>query len=356
VNKNVFLRSSILLAVLLIISACSDNNSHQKQSDEGQLVLVKMASVQAIKNEQHFEFPAEVSAVKTVDMRFEVSGRLIQENLRAGVEVNKGDILAKLDPEPFERTVQEMETRFKQAERELTRVRQLIAKQLVPQSTLDEAQTAFELAEIAVNNAKQDLAYTEIIAPFKGQIAQRLVDNNSYVQAGEIIASIQDRSQVYFNVHVPERLFTLYASRDDAQVEGAILAHPSDWKALLYVEHSALADPITQTYKVVFSKPSDPSNPITPGARAKVRVHLDEVGGIRQLIIPYTALLAEKDSFFVWRFNPQTEEVNKIPVSIVNVQGDYAGVTGQLVEGDKIVSAGSSKMRESMRVKEYIAE
>lgn len=354
-HKNVFIRTSLLLATALFISACSDSNS-ESTNDEITPVLVKMTPVQALKNEQHFEFPAEVSAVKTVDMRFEVSGRLIEENLRAGNEVNKGDVLAKLDPEPFQRRVKEQETRFTQADRELKRVRQLIEKQLVPQSALDDAQTAFELAEIAVNNAKQDLAYTQISAPFKGQIAQRIVDNNSYVQAGEVIASIQDRSQVYFNIHVPERLFTLYASRDGAKVEGSILARPTDWVDLSYVEHSAQPGPVTQTYKVVFSKSADPSNLITPGARAKVKVHLDQEGSTDQLIIPYTALLAEQDDFFVWRYNQETKQVNKVAVSVVSVRGDYAGIEGELSEGEKVVSAGVSKMREGLRVAEYVAE
>jgi RND family efflux transporter MFP subunit len=355
VNKNDFIRTSIALVAVFLFSACSDNSTEQT-STELEPKLVKMTPVREIKNEQNFEFPAEVSAVKTVDMRFEVSGRLVEENLRAGNEVNKGDVLAKLDPEPFQRRVKEQTTRLNQAERELKRVRQLIEKQLVPQSALDDAQTAYELAEIAVNNAKQDLAYTQIMAPFKGQVAQRIVDNNSYVQAGEVIASIQDRSQVYFNIHVPERLFTLYASREGAKVEGSILARPTDWVDLSYVEHSAQPDPITQTYKVVFSKPADTENPITPGARAKVKVHLDQEGSIDQLIIPYTALFAEQDAFFVWRYNPQNQQVNKVAVSVVSVRGDYAGIKGDLTEGDKIVSAGVSKMREGMRVVEYLAE
>lgn len=354
-NRNAFPTIIYAFFAALVLSACSDSSPEQ-QEQVIKPVLVKMTPVQELKNEQHFEFPANVSAVKTVDMRFEVSGRLIKENLRAGYEVSKGEVLAKLDPEPFQRKVKEQQTRLNQAERELKRVLLLIEKQLVPQSALDDAQTAFELAEIAINNAEQDLEYTEIVAPFDGQIAQRIVDNNSYVKAGEVIASIQDRSQVYFNIHVPERLFTLYSSRKGAKVEATILARPTDWVDVEYVEHSAQPDPVTQTYKVVFSKAADDSKPITPGARAKVKVHLAQDDAVKQLIVPYTALLAEKDKFFVWRYNTESAQVHKTAVSVVNLRGEYAAVEGDLSEGDKVVSAGITKMRDGIRVTEYSPE
>ncbi|MGB3726040.1 MAG: efflux RND transporter periplasmic adaptor subunit [Glaciecola sp.] len=354
-NNKVIVNLVSLFVAALLLSACSEPATDNK-ADSANPILVKMTPVRAVENEQHFEFPAEVSAVKTVDIRFEVTGRLITENLTAGDEVLKGEVLARLDPEPFQRKVKEQQTRLNQAQKELQRVRTLIEKKLAPQSTLDDAETAFELAQIAVNNAEQDLAYTQVVAPFNGQIVHRAVDNNSYVQAGEVIASIQDRSQVYFNIQVPERLFTLYASRNDAKAEASILARPTEWVDVEYVEHSPQPDRVTQTYKVVFSKPAQQEMPVTPGARAKIRVHINQPNESKLLVVPYTALLASGNDFFVWRYNPASEAVNKVAVNVVNVQGDYAGISGDLAVGDKVVSAGVNKMRDGIAVTEYTAE
>ena len=354
-NVSSLTKLAIVMAAGLYLTACSQENQLEDNT-EAPPVFVKMAEVQQHAAEQTFEFPAEVSAVKTVDVRFEVTGRLIEENLRAGNEVSKGEVLARLDPEPFERRVREQQTRLNQEERELKRVEKLVNQGLLPQSGLDSAKTAFELAEIALSNAKQDLDYSIVKAPFDGQVVRRLVDNDSYVRAGEVIASLQDRSLVYFNIHVPERLFTQYAGRKDASVQAQILARPDDWFDIEYVEHAAQPDAVTQTYKIVFSVPADTGITVAPGARAKVRVNIDQNDMPQYTVVPFTALHAEGDRFSVWRFNAQQGNVEKVAVTVDKLDSGYAAVSGDLQPGDKVVSAGVSKMREGLKVKQYKPE
>ncbi|MBU2883429.1 efflux RND transporter periplasmic adaptor subunit [Psychrosphaera sp. B3R10] len=317
---------------------------------------VKLSAATDMPNFSEFEFPAEVSAVKTIDVSFEVAGRLQDVNLRTGSIVKKGDLLAQVDPTEFTQRLNEAKTRLEQAKRDLDRATATFEKGLAAQSQLDNAKTNYELAQIAINRAQKDLSYTSVKAPFDAQISQRLVDNNNFVKAGDIIAKLQDVSRFYFNINVPERLLTGYKQGAEIEAAASIISAPEKMYQLEYVEHATQADPITQTYKVVFAAATtDPS--LTPGARAKVLLKLGYQRYGDGLLIPVTALVGNNsEGFHVWKFDPKTREVVATEVEVLFVKNQQALVKSTLNAGDEVVAAGTTKMREGLVVKPYNAE
>jgi RND family efflux transporter MFP subunit len=317
---------------------------------------VKLALVTNTPDVTERTFPAEVSAVKTIDVSFEVSGRLLEENLLTGTLVKQGDILAKIEPTPFVQRLQEAEARLKQAQRDSARTESTFKKGLASQAELDNAKTALELALIALDKAKQDVSYTTLLAPFDAQISERLVENNSYVRAGDSIARLQDVSRYYFNIHVPERLVSQH--KDDASVsaEAHIIWTPEKTYTLEYVEHATQPDPITQTYKVVFAA-NDNLTDLTPGSRAIVKVKLGYPTFVDGLLVPFSAIQGDQQNGFnVWKFDTATSQVTHTAVDVLHVENEYALVAGALNVNDQVVAAGASKMREGLTVKAYQAE
>ena len=249
------------------LAACTSEKSETSEPDSPR--YVKLADVSNIPNFDEFTFPAVVSAVKTVDLSFEVSGRLIQTDLVTGNDIEKGKLLATIDRKPFERRMEESKTRLEQSERELNRIEKMFAQKLVAQSTLDSAKTSYELAMLDLKNAEQDLSYTQLYAPFDAKLSQRLVENNSFVAAGTPIARLQDVSKIYFNINVPERLLTANLGRGIKQASATLATNRSQWYPVSYVEHSTQPDPVSQTYEVVFAMEPRDELPLTPGARAR---------------------------------------------------------------------------------------
>ena len=119
----------LFLSVLSVstLSACSSEEPAEQQANVAPR-YVKLATVSNIPDFDEFTFPAVVSAVKTVDLSFEVSGRLIQTDLVTGSDINKGKLLATIDRKPFERRVDESTTRLDQAKRELDRIEKIVNK------------------------------------------------------------------------------------------------------------------------------------------------------------------------------------------------------------------------------------
>nr|WP_032096058.1 MULTISPECIES: efflux RND transporter periplasmic adaptor subunit [unclassified Alteromonas] len=337
------------------LAACTSEKSETSEPDSPR--YVKLADVSNIPNFDEFTFPAVVSAVKTVDLSFEVSGRLIQTDLVTGNDIEKGKLLATIDRKPFERRMEESKTRLEQSERELNRIEKMFAQKLVAQSTLDSAKTSYELAMLDLRNAEQDLSYTQLYAPFDAKLSQRLVENNSFVAAGTPIARLQDVSKIYFNINVPERLLTANLGRGIKQASATLATNRSQWYPVSYVEHSTQPDPVSQTYEVVFAMEPRDELPLTPGARAIVKVSLQGSMYPEGLVVPVKSLVGdENNGFAVWIFDKTTSRVNKQTVNVKHIENELAIIEGDISLGQRVVSAGATKMTADMKVLPYKGE
>ena len=350
------LRYILIFTVLsvLSLSACTPQEVVQQQAAPR---YVKLATVNSVPEFSEFTFPAEVSAVKTIDLSFEVSGRLVQMDLVTGSDIKKGKLLATIDQEPFKRNVDEQRTRLEQAKRELDRIQKMFDQKLVSQSSLDSATTAYELAVIDLKNAEKDLSYTRLYAPFNAKVSQRLVENNSFVAAGTPIARIQDVSKIYFNINVPERLLTANLGRGIRQASASLASNSSQWYPVNYVEHNTQPDPVSQTYEVVFAMEPKAELPLTPGARAIVKVSINGSPFPEGLVIPVQSLVGDEDTgFAVWAYDESNQTAHKVAVDVVHIQDNVAIIKSSLSVGEKVVAAGAAKMRANMKVLPYEGE
>jgi len=347
-------RLLVAFASLAIIVSCSDNT--QVVEKQPTPVLVKLSKVQLINENAKYTFPAEVDAVKTVDVSFEVSGRLVQQDIVTGTQVEKGHILATIDQNPFVRRVKEQTSKKQQAERELNRLAQMLEKGLTSQRAFDNAQTAFELAEIELSNSQQELSYTQLLAPFSAQISERLVDNNSFVQAGQPIARMQDISKIYFKINVPERVITSNTGKKIKQATATIGSLEQSFP-VAYLEHSTTPDPVTQTYKAVFAMDPIDGISLVPGARAILDIVIEEPNDEQAHIVPLSAILGDKEQgFYLWKHAPDSHTVQKTPVTVLKFAEDFVVIDSALTTEDEIVTAGASKMYEGLLVEAYKAE
>ncbi|SFD00653.1 efflux RND transporter periplasmic adaptor subunit [Pseudoalteromonas denitrificans] len=344
----------ILIGVLLLcLQACSEQVKQEKTQEP---IVVQLFETKRVDVSSEYEFPATVSAVKSVDLKFEVSGRLIFENLVEGSPVAKGDVLARIDSAPFERQVSEAKIRYEDAVRNLARIEEVFKKNVASQSTFDDAKSQYAITELALANAKQDLSYTTIKAPFDAVVGARLIENNSYISAGDTIANLQDRSKLYFTFDVPERVMTANAGNRNIKATAHIIGQEDNIFDITYVEHETSPNPITQTYGVTFALDGKVSNLFYPGSRASVKIeNMSEQHSA--ILIPIKSLMGDKNKGFkVWKFNPEMNNVQAAPVEIASLQGEFAVVSSGVNVGDKIVSAAVNQMSKGLKVKEYKAE
>lgn len=341
-----------MLGAVILLQACSKPTEVTKEAEP---VVVQLTSARLTNLVNDYKFPATVSAVKSVDLKFEVSGRLIFENLVEGSEVKKGQILAKIDPKPFQRKVQESLILHDDAQRNLKRIKDVFEKNVASQRDYDEAQSQFSITKIALTNAEQDLSYCTIRSPFDAVIGARYIENDSLIRTGDSLANLQDRSALYFTFEVPERIMTANAGNRDVKATAYIIGQEDKIFDIHYVEHKTTPDPITQTYGVTFALDGEIAKSFYPGSRAIVNIKQNNSHS-QALIIPLSALVGNNESgFSVWRFNQVQNSLTEVKVKVSELKGEYAVISLGLSRDDKVVSAAVGQMREGLIVREYKA-
>jgi len=346
------IRVAIISVMLFALQACSKQEEAVLTTEP---MVVQLSAAQLTDVNTEYEFPATVSAVKSVDLKFQVSGRLIFEDLIEGSNVKKGQVLARIDPAPFQRRVAESKIRFEDAVRDLKRIEEVFKKNVASQRDLDEAKSQYSITKIALANAEQDLSYSTIAAPFDAIIGERHIENNSYITAGDTLANLQDRSQLYFSFEVPERIMTANSGNKNVKATAHIIGQEDNVFGIHYIEHKTTPDPITQTYGVTFAIDGEVTNLFYPGSRATVNIQSlgDEQSA---LLVPLNAIIGDKvTGFNVWKYDDATKTVVQTKVELTKLIGEYAVIASGLNQGDKVVSAAVSQMRAGLKVKEYKA-
>ncbi len=140
-----------------------------------------------------------VTSLATVTIRSQISGYLMKIDFKEGDDVKKGDLLAEIDPRPYEAALAQAngnlardEALLKGAQVDLARYQGLAAQNAVPHQTLDtqvalvaQDQGTVEADRAAVKSAQVNLQYCHILSPLDGRVGLRQVDQGNYVTPGD---------------------------------------------------------------------------------------------------------------------------------------------------------------------------
>ncbi|MTH97228.1 efflux RND transporter periplasmic adaptor subunit [Roseibium sp. RKSG952] len=351
-------RIGFVIMSAAVLAACQDDAPDPVAQAEAALRAdPRPAKIFTVSEEAGFlwrRFTGRVEAVKTVDMSFQVPGKLEALPVLESQHVAEGDLVAKLDPADFERAVREATLRVNRAKRDLERIETLKDRAVISQKSYDDQKNEYDLAVEALERAEQDLEYTALHAPFDGIASVRLVDNYTTVGVGTPVLRLQDISEIQIDINVPEALFAKVAENQIVSMHADFPSLPGQEFPLEYREHSSQVDQVTQTYRITLAMPRDENMRIYPGMTAAVvvKVKPDGLPLGDAVMVPTSAVSVDADkNAFVWKFDDASGEVAKKPVQIGTVSGEYLPVTSGLEIGDEIVSAGVAYLSDGQTVR-----
>jgi RND family efflux transporter MFP subunit len=324
---------------------------------------VKIFTVEGIDGAAVRRFPGSVRASERADLSFRVSGQLQEILVREGDNAKKGDLLARLDPTDFQLTVDDRQATFDNAERNFSRARELIKDGNISKLDYDRMEREFRTARAALDQAKQDLDYTFLRAPFDGSIGRREVENFEDVVAKQTIFNYQNTDFLDILIDLPESLIRSLTPEnpqpdlEDAQrrgVEAVARFEGRDLEFPLEIKEIATkADSATQTFRVTMTMDAPEEFTVLPGMTAMVAV---DFSGIMETAdttkwVPQTAVQADSGlDAQVWVLDPDAMTVSSKPVTIGRLRDRSIEVTSGLVGGEEIVTVGAHYLAEGMRV------
>lgn len=299
------------------------------------------------------QFFGRVAARQTVDLAFQVAGQIMDMPVTEGFVIPKDELIAELDREPFQRRYDRAVLQKEQADRTLARLSRLRGT-AASQVAVDDAETAAQLADIAVRDALYDLEQATLTAPFDALVSSRAVESFTTVSAGTPIVRIHDMSELRIEVDVPEILFQRSGQQDDITITAKFPV--SDEVFPLQIrEFDAESSSVGQTFRIQFGLTPPEGLQILPGSSVTVNVQVqDQRTGI---VVPATAIVADAEGTLgIFVFTPTGADegtITRVPVTIEPTESGDVRILSGLNNGDEVVVAGGGALTDGQTVRRF---
>ncbi len=341
-----------LLPAAILLFGCE---KPEEPAGEPPIRPVKTMVVSAGKAGGVRQFPARIDSLNKADLAFRVPGKVQEILVTEGEEVDKGQLLARLDDTDYRIVLHDRQATFDKAQKDFQRAKKLIKEGYISRTDYDKLEAAFKSAKAALEAARQDLAYTRLQAPFAGTVAKRYVEQFEEVQPNQPVLALSDTSLLKVIFDVPENIIqTIRRSNKSDRVEvwASFDTLPDKRFPLQFLEVSTRADPQTQTFKVTFTMPRPEQLNVLPGMTANVTVDLTEVQRITQgQMLPLTAVTADAAlEPIVWVVDDD-DTVHAKKVKLGEMRGARIEVLEGVKDGMRVVTAGTAYLAEGMKVR-----
>ena len=349
------------LAVLLItLTACQD-----KPEIVEQIRSLKTFTVTELANGQQRRFPGIVHATDSSSLSFEVGGKVQQVTVDIGDNVEKGQLLASLDKEPYKLDVQAAEadlasarSDYKNKKQQFHRVDELEKKGWASKAMWDAALAArdtsrnqINFATSKLNLAKRDLRLTELTAPFDGSIAARSVDPHVKVLPGQKLFEINANGTMEVEFDISETIISQMHQGMPVSVTFPTLSGEPSEARISFIGSAA---GVANSFPVKADLLNPPAQ-IKPGMTADVNFVLRDDNIADGYLVPLVAVAPgdEKAFGYVFIYNPDTSKVEKTAIEIPkdSAQNNMVQISKGVDAGDLIAVAGVSFLSDGQQVK-----
>jgi membrane fusion protein, multidrug efflux system len=315
------------------------------------------------------EYTGRAVGSRDVEVRARVSGILLERRYEEGSAVSKGDLLFRIDPEPYRAAAAQAraelgveQAKLEEARRQRDRIVPLFEKNAASQRQRDEVVSQFEVAQANVEasrarlrTAELDLGYTDVRAPIGGLTSREVRSEGSLVAAGtesSLLTRIIQTDPIYVEFTIPETDAVLVRKATAAGTGGLavkLAADGSDAKLdggkLSFVDTSVEQGSGTVRARAVFA---NDSHGLVPGQFVRVRVEGVAAQGATSL--PRRAVMSGAQGSFVWVVGA-ADAVELRPVQLAGESGELALVTGGVKAGERVIVEGVLKVRPGAKVK-----
>jgi len=290
----------------------------------------------------------------------EISGRLISLSA-IGARVERGDVLAQIDDKQLKIQFREEQANLHNSkanlrflEAEVTRKKQLVKQKLSPVTELDKTVSERDIAkgdviaaQARLERIEQDLAYTQLKAPFSGIVAQRIASLGEFVNNGSAIVRLVETANSEASIFAPIVTYQFLKNAQQLTVQSPLGNGTATIKTLV---------PVANARSHLMEVRLDMSSfdwPIGLNIKARIANGPSELS----LAVPRDSLVLRRDGTSVFRINKNETgaKAEKIAVTVGVGMGGLVAITSasgskNITAGDLIVIRGAERLQDGQSV------
>ncbi len=284
-----------------------------------------------------------LSAIQSVTLRSEVSGKIAEVYFQEGKNVKKGEPLFKIEDAMYKAKVKEAEARLAVNREEYNRAVKLLEKNFGTLQQRDKTYAEMQVAEANVDEAKIRLDNTVIKAPFEGVMGLREVSVGAFVSESVELTTVVDLDPINIDFSMPESYLPYVHAGDivDVTIE--------DFDILpIEATIKAIAPEIDKTTRTVVLRAQMPNKELAyrPGEFARVLVLAGKIENA--ILVPETVIEREGDEEYVMLVVDNVAVRSTVSTGMRD--GNEVEITHGVKEGDVVISAGQWKVRDGDEV------
>ena len=344
----------MLLSAGLLLVACS-----KKEPPPEPVRPVLSIEVKSLSQEDLGRFAGSIQARYESNIGFRVPGRIASRNVDVGAEVEKGALLATLDPTDQQNQLRSAEgdlariqAQFINAQANARRQQALFDRGVGAQAQLDIAQTdlkttqaSLDQAKAAVDQSKDQLNYVQLRTDHKAIVTAWNAEAGQVVTAGQQVVTLAQPDIKEAVIDLPDTLVDQLPT--DVVFQVAAQLDPSITSTAIIREIEPQAQSATRTRRARLTLTDTP-----PGFRLGTAISVTLSSAIKpRLELPVSALQEVDGKTRIWVIDPQNQTVSPRDVNLISRTDATVVLADGVKSGERVVSAGVNSLKPGQKVK-----
>ena len=333
---------------LLALTACA--RASASSTNEGDSTAVSVIAHAVAPSTRAWSTTASgvVQAKTTVDVAFQVPGKVVMVGPDEGQTVHAGQVIAAVDPTDYRLTVEQAAAQADRAARDRDRNRPLLESGSIASADMDHLESGARQSAAAADLARKKLSDTRLEAPISGIIARRAIEVGATAAPGQPVFTIVDLDPVRVRIGVPEGDVGHVTVGAPASVRIPALGASFEGRVSLI---GVAADPTTRSYTVEITVPNA-THQLRAGMIAEAAITTAQ--RVNALLVPATAVLHDggvNGTTYVYALDDGAARAHARRVTTGAPRGDSLEILNGLRAGERIVVAGQQRLRDGASVR-----
>lgn len=333
-----------ILPFILIgaLTACNQNQDEDKQ-EEAYAIPVETALVGTGDVGSFYSTTAILEAPEEATVVTRVAGLIEKLHIEEGDKVNKGQLLAIIDPKRQLYQYQQSEAEVKVIEQELNRINNMSNKQFVSADAMAKLEYNLKGAKARRDLAKLQLTESEIRSPIDGVIAKRYVKAGNMIQEFDPLFYVVRQNELHGIVHLPEQQLASLQLNQSATITSNLNSEQAATARVIRI--SPVVDAQSGTFKVTLLLPNS-DDKFKAGMFTRAELQYDTHQNVT--VVPFSAVINQDDKYAVYTVNEGKASLNNIKIGYQ--QNGLVEIIDGVNQGDEIVVRGQHNLKDQSDV------